>query len=482
MGLSVFAEVPGVTDPSEMDYIGDLRQEEDKADENLGVYKYTPFEEIISSELNGAVINQRNFYFDNGDFFWFRRYIFQENSLDGKRYNSAITLPGNKIEVRYVDPDSKQWVLTSDMEKIKTVKTTLFINTDTNSAIISVPGVYKNLFTSNTLEVLRDDEYPVCITHSNGNYIISFSFPKDTSKIGEIWCLQSKNKLVDWTDQTNYNYLKVQDLSFERRWSWDGYYFKTPNNYIPGGENVLYRHAANYTGASFSRYGKSLATIDLGFVMTSVCLKNQNDEGFWQTGPMSEWLKADFDINDNFYDTRFSTDFAVNLLFAYKKYQYKPFLDGAIRYGEYFLKHAQNNHYDFGDGWLVEDYAPSSSQKEKHKRTHVSLNHQVSEINFLYYLYNETNDYRFSQLADKMLKGIENTKTSWIREDGNLNYALMYSGTNNVMVDYPYLTYNDLFELRTILKSYGMQNVTVNYLMECKKDYMDKNGITEYRK
>ena len=100
----------------------------------------------------------------------------------------------------------------------------------------------------------------------------------------------------------------------------------------------------------------------------------------------------------------------------------------------------------------------------------------------MYYLYDETNDYRFSQLADKMLKGIENTKTNWVREDGNLNYALMYNGTNNVMVDYPYLTYNDLFELRNILSGYGMQNVAVNYLMECKKNYMDKNGITEYRK
>ena len=57
MSLYVFAEVPVVSDPSEATYIGDLRQEENNADENIGIYKYNPFEEIISSEVDGAVIN-----------------------------------------------------------------------------------------------------------------------------------------------------------------------------------------------------------------------------------------------------------------------------------------------------------------------------------------------------------------------------------------------------------------------------------------
>lgn len=478
---SVFADTPVFGEPSEINYVGELKQQE-TADMvlNKAVFETVPYEEVISSENTNAVINQRNVYFETGDFYWFRRYIFK-NTAEGQRYSSAVTIPGNTIEIRYVDPVTKQWVLTGDLNKLKDIKTTLFINTDVNSAVISVPGVYKNMFTSNTLEILREDENPISITHSDGVYTISFSFPQDTSKIGEIWCLQSPNKLVDWTNQSNYNYLKAHDLSIERRWSWDGYYFITPSNYIPGGENILYRHAANYTGSSFARYGESPAAIDLGFIMTSVCLENQNSEGFWETGPMSQWLKADFDINGNFYDTRFSTDFGVNLIFAYKRYNHKPFLDGAIKYGEYFLKHAQNNHYDVNDGWLVEDYAPSASQ-EAHKRTHVSLNHQTAEINFLYYLYKETKDSRFSETADKMLKGIEYTKNKWVQNNGNLNYALMYNGTNNVMIDYPYLTYNDLFELKSILSGYGIQNITINYLMECKKGYMDKNGITEYRK
>lgn len=488
----VFADAPQINEPMGVyknvvytaDYTNKIQQQkvlnQNGSNEITGTYKISPFEENISSEANGVVLNQKNVYFENGDFYWFRRYAFKD-TVSGSRVNSAITIPGNSIEIRYVDPSTKQWVLTEDIEKIKNAKNTLYINTDTNSAIISVPAVYQNLFLSNTLTVLRNDEYPLSISKDNGFYTISFSFPHDTSKIGEIWCLQSKNKLIDWTKQDNYNYFKVHDLAIERRWSWDGYYFKTPSNYNPSGENVLYRHSANYTGSSFSRYGTSLAALDLGFIMTNTCLKNQNAEGYWATGPISEWLQKDFNINGNFYDTRFSTDFAIGLVFAYERYGYKPFLEGAIKYAQYFKNHAEKNHYDAGDGWLVDDYAQAGNQGE-YKRTHVSLNHQVNEINFLYYLYNATKDTSYFDLADKMLKGIENTKDKWVLNDGNLNYALMYNGTNNVMVDYPYLTYNDLFELKYILSTYGKSSVAVNYLMDCKKGYMDRVGITEYRK
>ncbi len=467
----------------EENYDSDIEEQESQKsiDKNSDVvFKTTPFEENTKVENNDFVLNQKNFYFENGDFFWFRRYAFKETQ-EGRKITSAITFPGNSIEIRYVDPVTKQWVLTGDINKIKDVKTTFFIDTDQISAVISVPAVYRNLFTNNTLEIIPEDESPLKITYENGIYTISFEFPQDTSKIGEIWCLQSKNKLIDWSNQNNYNYFRVHDLSVERRWSWDGYYFKTPSNYVPSGENVLYRHPANYTGSSFARYGDSLAAIDLGFIMTDICLKNQNGEGFWATGPASEWLTSDFGIGANFYDTRFSTDFAVSLIFAYKRYGYTPFIEGAVKYGEYFLRHAEKNHYEAGDGWLVEDYAPNALT-EAYNRTHISLNHQVNEINFLFYLYNETKDERFKETAEIMLKGIENTKEKWVLPDGNLVYALMYEGTNNVMTDYPYLTYNDLFELKYILSSYGQSNITVNYLMERKKEYMDSVGITEYRK
>lgn len=453
------------------------------SDPPAGIFgQWYPYWDISTQETDDAIINQKNVYFSNNDFYWFRKYVFKK-TVNGKRYSSSVSLPGNSISVRYVDPLTNQWVVTSDLEKVNGVKSTLFIDTDTNSAVIGVSGVYKNVFTNNTIEIMRQEETPVIIKNTGGAYNIEFSFPLNAERVGEIWCLQSPGRLVDWSNQNYYNYLKSHDLSKERRWSWDGYYFITPSNYIPSGENIFYRNSAAYTGSSFIRNGTFPAATELGFVMTNECLKNQNAQGFWPTGPVSQWLKADFNIEGSFYDTRFSTDFATSLIFAYKRCGYKPFLDGAIKYGEFFLNYANNNHYDVGDdAWLVCDYSAGEFQKTPYKKTHCSLNHHVNEINFLYYLYNETNDIRYYETANKMLAGIDNTKYKWVNSEGNLNYALYYYGTNNIMVDYPYLTYNDLFCLKEILNGYGIKNITVDFLMETKKAYMDLKGITEYKK
>jgi hypothetical protein len=49
------------------------------------------------------------------------------------------------------------------------------------------------------------------------------------------------------------------------------------------------------------------------------------------------------------------------------------------------------------------------------------------------------------------------------------------------MVDYPYLTYNDLFTTKQILKNqFKTTNATVEYLMASKKAWMDANNVTGY--
>ena len=107
----------------------------------------------------------------------------------------------------------------------------------------------------------------------------------------------------------------------------------------------------------------------------------------------------------------------------------------------------------------------------------------MAEINFLYELYQVTKEQKYYDLAELMLLAIENTKNEWVLPDGNLRYALMYNGTYNTMKDYPYLTYDDLFELKDILYRYFQRtNESVEYLMASKKQWMDKNNVTGYRK
>ena len=425
-----------------------------------------------TAENNDYVLKQRNIKFENGDIFYQHRYSFKKNAEDA--LVTGLSIPGSKIEIRYIDENSK-WYMSSNIEN--TAYETLFIDTDKVSLIIGVPAVYMNDTTANTLVRVPEQEKKVVITKESGGYRLTYEFPRNKNVIGEIWVLRSNYKLADWSNAKTFDALS-HDLGKDRRLCWDGYYFPIPHNYKPNAPNMMYRHPSNYAGASFVKNGTFLATKDLGYIMTKICMKNRNAQGYWQTGPQSEWLMSDFNIDAGFYDTRFNTDFAENLLNAYKLYNDEEFLDALVRYGEFFKSHAnEHNYITQNGGILVEDYGHTKA----HTKTHVSLNHQLAEINLLYKMYDLTKHQPYLELADKMLLAIEDTKDQWVLPSNNLNYALHYTGTYNTMIDYPCLTYNDLYTTRHLLRTYFNRNSdTIQYLMDCKLDWMKKNNVTGY--
>ena len=67
-------------------------------------------------------------------------------------------------------------------------------------------------------------------------------------------------------------------------------------------------------------------------------------------------------------------------------------------------------------------------------------------------------------------------------QGGDLHYAYMGNG-NMGRKDYEYLTYNDLFNVQNkIIQIKGVEDYDIRVLMEFKKGWMDKNGITQYKK
>lgn len=433
-------------------------------------------EEVIFNDAERTV-KEKTFNFINKDVFTIKRYNF--NTTKEERYSETLTIPGSTFEMRYVSSETNDWYMSQN--PLNTEKQTLFIDTDKAALIISIPSVYtNNKFENNTREYNPDLEEPVSITINDDDTLsVTYTFPFDQDYVGEIWYLLStENKLADWNNINHFNVLK-QELADGRRFSWDGYYFQIPYNYIPYSETMLYRQPSNYAGASMTKYGDFLAAYDLGYVFTYTCMENQNELGYWATGPKSGWLSEDFNIGANFYDTRFNTDFAVNLINAYKRYNNDDFLMAVCRYAEYFIDHATDNHYETKNGgWLVEDYG----YDYEHYRTHVSLNHQLAELNVLYTLYQTTREEKYKELADKMLLAVEDSKDQWVLANNNLNYALYYMAGTNTMVDYPYLTYNDLFETQSLYKSiYGKENDVIKYLMDCKMEWMLSNEVTGYR-
>lgn len=425
------------------------------------------------TESSDDVYSVKSKTFDFGDSqFVMKRYNFINIGEDLKQ---TIEIPGNSIEIRYVDPETNKWVMTSNLENV--IRQTLFVDTDLAHYIVSVPGVYTNKFENNTLEYRPEFENKINIVKTPTGYSFEYTFPVNPEVIGEIWYLSSGKPLADWNNGTHFDSLN-QDFAIARRISWDGYYFPTPSNYTPYSETMLYRQPSNYSGSSLTRYGSFLAAFDLGYVTTYLCMQNQNASGYWATGPKSGWLAGDFNIGAGFYDTRFNTDFAENLLYAYKRYNNDEFLFAVTKYAEYFIEHANTKSYKTkNNGLLVQDYGYDYD----HTDTHVSLNHQLAELNFLYQLYQVTRENKYKDLADQMLVAIEDTQDQWVLANNNLNYAVYYLAGTNPMVDYPYLTYNDLLNTKALYKSiYGKENSTIEYLIKSKKQWMDENNVVGY--
>lgn len=434
-------------------------------------------EEVIYNDADKTV-KEKSFRFKNNDIFSMKRYTF--NSFKESWYRESIVLPGSGFEMRYIDPITGKW--DKSQNPLNAKKQTLFINTDKSAIILSIPAVYtNNKFTNNTIEYNPSLEKPVTITvNSDAETVtIEYSFPNDPNYVGEIWYLLStEHSLLHWYNINHVNVL-CQDLALNSRFSWDGYYFEMPSNYIPNGSATLFRQPANYVGASFTRYGNFPAAFDLGYAFTYICMQNQTEKGYWKTGPESSWLSEDFNIGAGFYDTRFNTEFASNLINAYLRYNNSDFLMSVCQYAEYFINHAAEHHYETKNGgWLVEDYGYDS----EHNRTHVSLNHQLAEMNMLYTLYQTTREEKYKEYAEKMLLAIEDTRDQWVLENDNLRYALYYNSGTNLMVDYPYITYNDLFDAQTIHNSiYGKDNDTIAYLMNHKMNWMRRNNVSGYK-
>ncbi len=295
----------------------------------------------------------------------------------------------------------------------------------------------------------------------------------------EYTLVSSRDALLDWSNMSLYMTLWTGYANDkEGRWCFDGYYWPSPGSYVPSGANVYYPMTDAYLCKSylyFEPYYRLAA--DLALPMLDVMAQRQNAQGFFPTQAESAWLSGDYGIGAGFYDTRFNTGLMELYCMAYLRHGlFREVID---RYVAFYLSHAEAHHTATPNGgWLVEDYSHPAGGRP----TLTALNHQLAEILLLCHLSDALGDNRLQTLAGQMIKAIEDTEAGWVLSDHNLNYAFYPDGRFSGQ-DYPYLTYNDLYELQKELERRGAgRNAALDRLMAEKRAWMDANGITEYKK
>jgi len=287
------------------------------------------------------------------------------------------------------------------------------------------------------------------------------------------WGVIALKPLVDWKNNTPVDRLRVADLNrFHKFWI-DGVYYLTPESYVPSDPRGFWRCPAHHVGEAFLRTPGEL-TRALAISSMYAAIRTQNPSGYWPTTPKSNWLAEDYGFGPGFYDTRFNTDGAIFLLRAYQAFGEPQALNAAERYAAFLCSFARlHARKTPRSGYLVPDYMDARGRAE----THTSLNHLVTEMNFLYELFLATGKEEYKAVAENIRLAVKDTRDGWIKPDGNLWYARLLDGRFGLQ-DYPTLTLNDLrLAQRWIQEIEGEPDPDFQILINTKTRYNRSHGL-----
>ncbi|MEW9125264.1 MAG: hypothetical protein AB2421_21325, partial [Thermotaleaceae bacterium] len=306
------------------------------------------------------------------------------------------------------------------------------------------------------------------------------SFPHIADKEIEHWGMIGKEGMVDWDDEEQKDLLLVANLDWVRKWTWGGVQYVTPETYYPYDPRAFWVVPAQHVGDRLFTRGKNRFATNFANISLRAALDTQTAGGYWVTQPRSTWLYEDYGLDAGFYDTRFSTDAAMFLQKAYRQLGNETYRQAIVDYGDFLTSFAKTHHYATpSGGYLVFDYTHGEDPNRR-TETLTSLNHLITEMNFLYELYKDTKEEKYFEIAEKMRIAVKDTTPYWEKPDGDLWYAYLPDGSYGLQ-DYPLLTLKDLrYSQQLIEELHGEKDGDFQYLIDVKERYLISKGLPLY--
>lgn len=330
-------------------------------------------------------------------------------------------------------------------------------------------------------ELVSEDRY---IDINQDNNTMSFNLLLRTTgggQISENWFILSKEKLFEneevlnsYKSKTNYNFIHAQ------KWlTADGNYTKLPWSIEPGtklgyGRNLV----ALQDKTAMDGYRQTKERFYYDMVVNSVNnLLNFKaaDDKLWETEYTSTWLKRDYGIRAPYTDTRHNENIALFLTNAGKELGIESIEKSYLLYADFLSNQEKmGNVIATDNGYYITDYF----SEDQTKKTHVSLNHALGEMNFLLSTYKETSDEKYLETALAIKRGVEDMGTKWINpENGDLWYQINGDYTF-YGEDYETLTLEDLTTSLTNFREMDIEYDEVFHeLVKSKCEYIVKSNI-----
>ncbi|HWO96704.1 MAG TPA: hypothetical protein VNM45_10275 [Bacillus sp. (in: firmicutes)] len=431
---------------------------------------------------------------DNGDFFIFT----QLQNESSKGYSASISYP-IKGNVRYDLTDFERQEIHHEHDHVFGVDPTTYPigllkireheNLVTNM-MISRNYVSKELVKEygngdkSLVRELTSENKTLELNNDNKGVTVTLPLHSAGKDLSENWMLVSQEPLFkkeevldEWINRSTKQYKATN-----KWYTAEGPYTKLPWSIEPGtklgyGRNLVMvqdKKALNYYETTQERYFYDL-------ILNSVAnlfIFQGDKKGLWETEYTSTWLKKDYGIKAPYVDTRHNENIALFLKETGDMLDIKELKDANIIYADFLVNQVKNGNIIGvpNGGYLVTDYY----SPQQIKKTHVSLNHALGEMNFLLETYQQTQNESYLEVARNMRSGVENIGEKWLRENGDVWYQVngdfTFEGT-----DYPLLTLEDLLKSQQSWEDVGEKRSEMfdrlirskaQYLVESKQEIL----------
>jgi len=267
-------------------------------------------------------------------------------------------------------------------------------------------------------------------------------------QISENWFLLSKEELFSSEEEIAY-YKNLTNYEFIKAPKWqtaDGIYTKLPWSIEPGTKLGYGRNLVSQQGKAFAeRYNDEKDRFYYDMLVNSVnyLFDFKGNDPIWKTEYTSAWLKREYGIIAPYVDTRHNENIALFLSRAGSILENEKIIKSDLLYADFLsTQSAIGNTLLTDNGYYILDYY----SEQQTKKTHVSLNHALGEMNFLLETYKKTDKKKYLETALNIKEAVEDTGDEWINKtNGDLWYQINgdYSFEGK---DYDMLTLRDLVQ------------------------------------
>jgi len=358
------------------------------------------------------------------------------------------------------------------------------------SCLLGPLGVYKEKEV-NLVELVNSRFQPVLNTQSNQSTSLLISFDLKAYQRAESWFFFSQKQLLNYQNENTKTNMLAADFNIRKRLSFDGIYHIATSQFYQGATEITYDYYYNYAmweGRRFMDLYKAQPEetffYDMFMNALYTTIKGVSRYGYWKSNVRSLYLWNQYQVKEGYIDTRYCTDAGFFLLSAFNEFHIQAAIKTGEEFGQFLLEKKQSLQGISiqNKGFFFYDYY----YPEEELKTHASLNHILSELNYLFELYLSTQNDDFLHLAEAILDGIHLTEKQWIRNDsnyrfrGDLWYAVFPENTGMVFKEHDYtktLTYSDLIRAKKNIKTiYNKEDEVLDRLIESKKGFLLREG------